>query len=68
MSKPAQLNLPPFDREALRKLQEAGAKWAPGPKVPQRSVVGAQAADAFFAIFGLTRVKREGEDEANGKA
>lgn len=29
---------------------------------------GIGAADAFFAIFGMTRVKREAADEANGKA
>lgn len=67
MSNADRLNLPPFDTAELRRLRENGAKWAPGVKMPRRPIVGVDAADAFLAIFGLTRVKREGEDEANGK-
>ena len=57
------LNLADFTPIDLDRLQAAGERM-PRPKVPRRLVVGVGAADAFFAIFGLTRVKG-GED---GKA
>lgn len=68
MSKPVCLNLPPFDTAELRRLERSAPKLPKGVKVPMRPLAGIDAADAFFAIFGLTRVKREVEDEGNGKA